>query len=169
MGRKSGLYIPLGERLRRSGNIELTFTLPEINKILEESHHQLPESASRHRAWWGNSESNPQAKEGWLDYGYEVVAVQFNSKNEIEKVTFRNQKSKEYATDSKYSLEKKRSSQTLPEEVKKCVSCLKTINKDFDFCPYCGAKQNYKCPNCGTILQKGFNFCPNCGEKRKDT
>ena len=98
MGRKSGLYIPLGERLRRSGNIELTFTLPEINKILEESHHQLPESASRHRAWWGNSESNPQAKEGWLDYGYEVVAVQFNSKNEIEKVTFRNQKSKEYAT-----------------------------------------------------------------------
>lgn len=168
MGRKSGLYTPLNEYLKNSGKSELTFTLPEINKILEESHHQLPESAYRHRAWWGNCGSNPQAKEGWLDdAGYEVFSVQLNSQKKVEKVTFK--RNPNHQT---------RNLQPLPnnddevkfeiEEVKECPACHKTIEKDFGFCPYCGTPQIKKCPDCGTILKEDFNFCPKCGKKRED-
>lgn len=43
-----------------------------------------------------------------------------------------------------------------------CKACGKTIDDEFNLCPYCGTKVN-KCPSCGKRLEDGFKLCPYCG------
>ena len=97
MGRKSGLYAPLGEELkkyRKQGTNEVVMTFKEINKLLEKSHHQLPDSAYEHRAWWSNSETSRQAIEGWLGADYEVDLLFKDKKNKYFRVAFKIKKAK---------------------------------------------------------------------------
>jgi len=162
MGRKSGLYAPLGEYLTEKygnhGIKEVVMTFEEIDELLEASHHKLPGSAYKHRAWWSNSETSQQAQEGWLGAGYEVVALH-KTDDEYDKVAFRIRSgNKVYISNTS----------SYHEEKKECISCHKTIDKDFVFCPYCGKPQIKKCPDCGTILKEDFNFCPKCGKSRDD-
>lgn len=190
MGRKSGLYAPLGEKLkeyRKQGYKEVRMTFKQIDKLLEKSHHQLPDSAYEHRAWWSNSETSRQAQEGWLGADYEVDVLFKDEKNKYFRVAFKikkatNQKPDDSETSSKYPEEKRSlfglfsdadNDDTLTaqgeDEVKECLRCHETINKNFVFCPYCGQRQIIsQCPFCGTTLQKDFNFCPKCGKSRDD-
>ena len=190
MGRKSGLYAPLGKKLeeyRKQGTNEVVMTFKEINELLKASHHQLPDSAYEHRAWWSNSETSQQAIDGWLGAGYEVDLLFKDKKNKYFRVAFKikketNQKPDDSETSSKYPEEKRSlfglfsdadNDDTLTaqgeDEVKECLRCHETINKNFVFCPYCGQRQIIsQCPFCGTTLQKDFNFCPKCGKSRDD-
>ena len=189
MGRKSGLYAPLGEKLkeyRKHGTKEVVMTFKEIDKLLEASHHQLPGSAYIHRAWWSNSETSRQAIEGWLGADYEVDLLFKDEKNNYFRVAFKIKKATnkgpdDSETSSKYPEEKRSlfglfsdadNDDTLTaqgeDEVKECLCCHKTINKDFVFCPYCGKPQIKKCQDCGTILKEDFKFCPKCGKKLDD-
>jgi hypothetical protein len=65
-----GKYSPLQEHLSAAtGNrIRMTFT------AVEDLVGYLPESAYRHRAWWGNNDGTAEAK-AWLDAGWRVESV----------------------------------------------------------------------------------------------
>lgn len=45
-----------------------------------------------------------------------------------------------------------------------CVSCHEHIDKDFKYCPNCGAVQGDKvtCPYCGTVNDSINSICVNC-------
>ena len=46
----------------------------------------------------------------------------------------------------------------------RCPKCGKTLNDDFEFCPYCGYKIGKRaCPKCLTIYGEDFTHCPKCG------
>ena len=161
MGRRKGLYTLLGRHLSESGKDRVTLTFKQINEEILEN-HELPESASNYREWWGNCKQNPQAREGWMDAGYEVAALyktKIKDKNGEEREVY-------------YKVDFVRAggcNQTCEKEVKECISCSRHINKGFVFCPYCGAKQIKECPNCGTIVKEDFKFCPNCGKELDET
>jgi hypothetical protein len=67
---QGGKYGPLREHL--SGNtgtrVHMTF------KAMEDLVGRLPDSAYRHRAWWGNNDASVEAK-AWLDAGWRVESV----------------------------------------------------------------------------------------------
>ena len=66
----AGKYGPLRDHLagRAGGRVRMTFTQ------VEQLTGQLPDSAYRHRAWWGNNGSNVEAR-AWLDAGWRVESV----------------------------------------------------------------------------------------------
>lgn len=174
MGRKTDLYIPLKKYLKESGQKKVTLTFDKINDLLKESRHKLPDSAYDHREWWGNCIKNPQAKQGWMkdkdkDEGYEGYEVAAIYKKKIKDEN--NEEKEVYCVDFVKILKDNDDTLTAQgeDEVKKCISCSRPINKGFVFCPYCGEKQIKKCPKCGTILKENFNYCPNCGNKLDET
>jgi RNA polymerase subunit RPABC4/transcription elongation factor Spt4 len=46
-----------------------------------------------------------------------------------------------------------------------CPSCQKPVEKDFAFCPNCGARLQPVCPSCGRPVEVGWKVCPHCGLK----
>ena len=52
------------------------------------------------------------------------------------------------------------------ENMVKCNSCGKMIDKSFSFCPFCLASQKAPttCKHCGVQLQSDWKGCPNCGQ-----
>jgi RNA polymerase subunit RPABC4/transcription elongation factor Spt4 len=44
-----------------------------------------------------------------------------------------------------------------------CPSCQKPLEKDFAFCPHCGAALRRVCRNCGKPVEQGWKICPHCG------
>ena len=80
---KKGKYTPfeewLTEQAKFQKNIRIKFE--NIEEILGES---LPDSANKHRAWWANDYSHPEAV-AWIRAGWLVDNVDFNTKD----VTFR--------------------------------------------------------------------------------
>lgn len=66
----SGKYGPLRDHLVScaGSRAEMTF------QALEDLVGRLPDSAYRHRAWWGNSDATAEAK-AWLDAGWRVESV----------------------------------------------------------------------------------------------
>lgn len=55
--------------------------------------------------------------------------------------------------------------------MKKCNACGETFDKDYAFCPMCGADlvdAPNVCSNCGQELHEGFTFCPSCGAKSEE-
>ena len=70
VGKYSNLY---NFFVQSSDNIELSFE--EIEKINKFS---LPDSARKHRPWWGNDSTHSQAL-SWLNAGYKVNFVDTNA------------------------------------------------------------------------------------------
>lgn len=49
--------------------------------------------------------------------------------------------------------------------MKECKKCHERIDKNAEFCPKCGAKQDEYCKKCGALISENMNFCVKCGEK----
>ena len=66
----AGKYGPLREHLSGTTGTRVRMTF----KAVEDLVGRLPESAYRHRAWWGNNDGTAEAK-AWLDAGWRVESV----------------------------------------------------------------------------------------------
>lgn len=71
-------YAPLTNYLKAMPRDKWSATFGEIERLLK---FNLPPSAHRHDAWWGNSRcgNHSQAK-AWLDAGWSVVSVDRNAR-----------------------------------------------------------------------------------------
>lgn len=47
---------------------------------------------------------------------------------------------------------------------RKCISCGKSVEEDFDICPYCGKTLALKCTSCGMRISSDWKVCPYCKE-----
>ncbi len=65
-----GKYGPLREYLSGSAGTRVRMTFAEVEVLVG----RLPESAYRHRAWWGNNDGNVEAR-AWLEAGWRVESV----------------------------------------------------------------------------------------------
>lgn len=65
-----GKYGPLGEHLSGTTGTRLRMTFTAVEDLVG----PLPESAYRHRAWWGNNDATAAPK-AWLDAGWRVESV----------------------------------------------------------------------------------------------
>jgi hypothetical protein len=65
-----GKYGPLREYLSGAAGARVRMTFAEVEDLVG----RLPESAYRHRAWWGNNDGNVEAR-AWLDAGWRVDSV----------------------------------------------------------------------------------------------
>lgn len=65
-----GKYGPLRQHLSGTAGTRVRMTF----KAVEDLVGRLPESAYRHRAWWGNNDGTVEAK-AWLDAGWRVESV----------------------------------------------------------------------------------------------
>jgi hypothetical protein len=65
-----GKYGPLRDHLASCTGIRERMTFAEVEELVG----PLPDSAHRHRAWWGNNGSNVEAR-AWLDAGWHVESV----------------------------------------------------------------------------------------------
>jgi hypothetical protein len=74
-------YEPLADHLDVQSATELTMSFTEVAAVVG----PLPPSAYKHQAWWSNSLSHPEAKDGWMAAGWEVAS--FDLAREV--VTFR--------------------------------------------------------------------------------
>jgi hypothetical protein len=66
----SGKYGPLRDYLSGTAGTRVRMSF----KAVEDLVGRLPESAYRHRAWWGNNDGTTEAK-AWLDAGWRVESV----------------------------------------------------------------------------------------------
>ena len=66
----SGKYDPLREHLASSTGSRVRMTFMAVEDLVG----RLPDSAYRHRAWWGNNDATAEAK-AWLDAGWLVDSV----------------------------------------------------------------------------------------------
>lgn len=67
---RGGKYGPLYDHLSGTTGTRVRMTFKEVEDLVG----RLPESAYRHRAWWGNNDGNVEAK-AWLDAGWRVDSV----------------------------------------------------------------------------------------------
>lgn len=65
-----GKYGALREHLSGTTGTRVQMTFKEVEDLVG----RLPESAYRHRAWWGNNDGTAEAK-AWLDAGWRVESV----------------------------------------------------------------------------------------------
>ncbi len=65
-----GKYGPLREHLAGCAGDRVQMTFTEVEQLVG----RLPDSAYRHRAWWGNNGANVEAR-AWLDAGWRVDSV----------------------------------------------------------------------------------------------
>jgi hypothetical protein len=65
-----GKYGPLREHLSGSTGTRVRMTFTAVEDLVG----RLPESAYRHRAWWGNNDGTAEAK-AWLEAGWRVESV----------------------------------------------------------------------------------------------
>ncbi len=65
-----GKYGPLREHLSGATGTRVRMTFTAVEDLVG----RLPESAYRHRAWWGNNDGTAEAK-AWLDAGWRVESV----------------------------------------------------------------------------------------------
>jgi RNA polymerase subunit RPABC4/transcription elongation factor Spt4 len=55
-----------------------------------------------------------------------------------------------------------------PAEIKlTCPSCQKPVEKNFTYCPHCGAPLQQVCKNCGKPVEPAWKACPHCGSQLK--
>lgn len=66
----SGKYGPLREHLSGATGTRVRMTFTAVEDLVG----HLPESAYRHRAWWGNNDGTAEPK-AWLDAGWRVESV----------------------------------------------------------------------------------------------
>jgi hypothetical protein len=65
-----GKYGPLGDYLAGCADSQVRMTFAQIEELVG----RLPDSAHRHRAWWGNNDATVAAK-AWLSAGWHVESV----------------------------------------------------------------------------------------------
>jgi hypothetical protein len=65
-----GKYGPLREHLSGAAGTRIRMTFTAVEDLVG----RLPESAYRHRAWWGNNDGTAEAR-AWLDAGWRVESV----------------------------------------------------------------------------------------------
>jgi hypothetical protein len=65
-----GKYGPLREHLSGTAGTRIRMSFTAVEDLVG----RLPESAYRHRAWWGNNDGTAEAK-AWLDAGWRVESV----------------------------------------------------------------------------------------------
>jgi hypothetical protein len=68
---KMSKYDPLNVLLAGNSNKVVTLSMNKINDVINS---KLPNSAYKHREWWGNDSSHTQAK-AWLNAGWKVDSV----------------------------------------------------------------------------------------------
>lgn len=49
----------------------------------------------------------------------------------------------------------------------KCLSCGKTVEKDYVMCPHCGHSLKQKCQSCNKYVNEEWKICPYCEAKLK--
>jgi hypothetical protein len=69
-GPAGGKYGPLREHLSGTTGTRARMTFTAVEDLVG----RLPDSAYRHRAWWGNNDGTVEAK-AWLDAGWRVESV----------------------------------------------------------------------------------------------
>jgi type II secretory ATPase GspE/PulE/Tfp pilus assembly ATPase PilB-like protein/RNA polymerase subunit RPABC4/transcription elongation factor Spt4 len=47
-----------------------------------------------------------------------------------------------------------------------CTKCMKLIDANFLYCPFCGNFKENICTNCRLPLEEGWLICPTCGKKK---
>ncbi|ARU62769.1 hypothetical protein CBW65_18685 [Tumebacillus avium] len=83
---KSSVYLQLSQFLQKHESNNLTMKFEEIETII---HRNLPPSARKYQAWWGNCYNQKSRHcQAWLEYGW--VQESLDIANEI--VTFRRNK-----------------------------------------------------------------------------
>lgn len=50
-----------------------------------------------------------------------------------------------------------------PKTTNLCPSCQKPIEKNFTYCPHCGATAQQICSSCGKPTEAAWKVCPYCG------
>ena len=50
----------------------------------------------------------------------------------------------------------------------RCLECNAIIDKEDEFCSFCGSATKKECHSCHTKIEKTALFCPKCGEKSKE-
>lgn len=76
----AGKYSPLENYLRAlpASQWEVTMNFYQIERILND---KLPSSAHQYQAWWANQQKGSHVEaQAWLDAGWKVDSVNFNSK-----------------------------------------------------------------------------------------
>ena len=63
-------YKPLTEYLLKVDSNEITLTISEIEKIIDD---KLPISAFKYSAWWSNYDEAHSHCAGWINAGFEVA------------------------------------------------------------------------------------------------
>lgn len=80
-----GKYFPLYEYLSKQHERHIVLTFEEIEEIL---HANLPKSAYKYQAWWGNTRSGTYVQAAaWIEAGFRVDIVQFGRCVEFVKVS----------------------------------------------------------------------------------
>ncbi|WP_297489633.1 PEGA domain-containing protein [Thermococcus sp.] len=69
-------YEALGTYLSKIKDDAVKLRFEEIEKIINA---ELPESAKKYRAWWGNDRTHSHAVRGWMNAGWRVKRVDLNS------------------------------------------------------------------------------------------
>jgi hypothetical protein len=91
-GMRAGKYDPLRdylENMKREGITTLQLEFQDIEELLDD---ELPESAFKHRAWWGNDYSTHVQATAWLSAGWLVDDVDLNK----EQIAFRQTRTAQY-------------------------------------------------------------------------
>lgn len=50
-------------------------------------------------------------------------------------------------------------------EKETCINCGKTIEKDYNICPYCKHNRQLTCENCGQKVKEDWKVCPQCSNE----
>ncbi len=75
-------YQPLFEYLQKCDHHEIILTFADIENLIQTA---LPNSAKNKKAWWSNRRKNALQSMAWMNAGYRVEIVDF----ETQSVTFR--------------------------------------------------------------------------------
>ena len=82
MTQRQEKYVPLEVHLESVGLERIAMTFDNVERVIGSN---LPASARKHRAWWGNDPSRNAVACAWLEAGYKTESV--NIEREI--LTFR--------------------------------------------------------------------------------
>jgi DNA-binding transcriptional regulator YiaG len=75
-------YYPLYEVLAKSGQEEVSLSLPEIETLVG---RPLPPSARQNKSWWSNRSTSINHASAWMNAGYHVTHVNLTDQH----ITFR--------------------------------------------------------------------------------
>ena len=70
-------YAKLAKFLKTSTEKEIVLSIKNVEQIIGVP---LPKSARNFRQWWENDLGHTQAKNGWLDVGWETFRVEMEKK-----------------------------------------------------------------------------------------